>query len=54
MKFDGAAITKYDVIIKKSIFMNVGDSRAADKASINIYTYFELKFQCGFNADKTF
>ena len=30
--------------------MNVGDSRAADKASINIYTYFELEFQCRVNA----
>ena len=34
--------------------MNVDDSRAIDKASINIYVYFELKFNCGFNAHKNF
>ena len=34
---------------ENSIFVNVGDSRVDNKTSINICTYFKLKFWCGFN-----
>ena len=34
-------------LLQKVDFLNVGDSRIADNARIDICIYFELKFNCG-------
>jgi len=41
-------------LLRKNNFLNFCNSTLADKASLNIYTYYELKVQFGFNAHKFF